>query len=80
METLNRKMMQVAALHGMLPELLQVMGGGICEWRRDRDRHLHMHSPFVSDTHAAGKPRELLNLASVLIKQSMPVSYKVTME
>eukprot|EP00195_Chlamydomonas_chlamydogama_P003391 CAMPEP_0202914298 /NCGR_PEP_ID=MMETSP1392-20130828/62740_1 /ASSEMBLY_ACC=CAM_ASM_000868 /TAXON_ID=225041 /ORGANISM="Chlamydomonas chlamydogama, Strain SAG 11-48b" /LENGTH=503 /DNA_ID=CAMNT_0049605899 /DNA_START=304 /DNA_END=1814 /DNA_ORIENTATION=- len=55
METLNRKMMQVAALHGMLPELLQVMGGGICEWRRDRDRHLHMHSPFVSDTHAAGQ-------------------------
>lgn len=26
-----------------------VMGGGVMEWRRDRDRHLHLHSGFVMD-------------------------------
>lgn len=29
-------------------EVAEVMGGGIMEWRRERDRHLHLHSGFVA--------------------------------
>lgn len=47
------------------------------EWRRDRDRHLHLHSPFVAP--ASGMTSgEVLNLAAVLSKQSLPIHYRVT--
>lgn len=41
-------MMGMAARMGLAVEPLEVMGGGVMEWRRDRDRHLYMHSGFLS--------------------------------
>jgi hypothetical protein len=53
------------------------------EWRRDRDRHLHIHSGFISPSSVpgAGRPActaELLNLAAVLTRQGLPPHYKVS--
>ena len=70
--------------------MLVVLGGGIMDWTRegDQDKHVHLHSAYSTDgTKSSGgsgggavpsRPAELLNLASVLVRQSMPASYKVT--
>jgi hypothetical protein len=54
------------------------------EWRRERDRHLHLHSGFLSK-HAGGQggpmtAQEVLNLAGVLTRPSLPMHYKLTSE
>ncbi len=41
--------MALARKHNVPFEAPTVMGGGVMEWRRDRDRHLHLHSGFVMD-------------------------------
>ncbi len=76
-------MAQVASQRGCAVEVLEVMGGGVMEWRRERDRHLHLHSGYsaVPSASAPGKPAsglELLNLAAVLAKQQLPVNFKVS--
>jgi len=82
-EDVNRKMMALAARFGVTAEPLEIMGGGVMEWRRDRDRHLHIHSGFISPgpSYAPGKPAsvgEMLNLASVLARQQLPAHFKVS--
>ena len=57
--------------------MVLVLGGGIMEWRRDRDRHLHIHSGFAQIPGASAL--DILNLASVIAKQYFPVQYKVTL-
>ncbi len=55
------------------------------EWRRERDRHLHLHAGFTcANTLGAGaglakpaSPHELLSLAAVLTKQNLPMHFKV---
>lgn len=81
------QVLQLAATLGQpMDGALEVMGGGVMEWRRDRDRHVHLHSGFLAAggmPGAAGKPgsaAELLNLAAVLTQQSLPVTHKVTIE
>lgn len=59
------------------------MGGGVMEWRRDRDRHLRIHSGFVGPQAPSGVSvpaavAELLSLAAVLTKQSLPTHFHVT--
>lgn len=58
---------------------LQVLGGGIVEWRRDRDRCMRMHSPYCLDTSykPACQPTDLLNLAAGLVRESLPPGYVV---
>lgn len=73
----NRKIVALAAQRGVPISQLTVMGGGIAEWRRDRDRHLYLHSGFVSSGSAAmlalgtgnATSVDLLNLTSVLARQ-----------
>lgn len=82
LEALHRKLMGLAAAHDVPAEPLEMIGGGVMEWRRDRDRHLHLHSAFVSP-HSGGPngpmtAAEVLNLTGVLTKQSLPIHYKVT--
>lgn len=95
-EDVNRKVLDLAHRHGVPFVPLTVMGGGVMEWRRDRERHLHMHAGFVSDrsmptTLAVGggggqcrghvsTPIDLLNLAAVLARQRFPANYKLTVE
>ncbi len=72
---------------------LHVMGGGVMEWRRDRDRHLALHSGFVADratsagagwvpggpaARGPSSPLDLLNLASVLARTRFPANYRIT--
>lgn len=82
--TVSLQMMQLATQAGAMPfDLIEVMGGGVMEWRRDRDRHLHIHSGFITGAAGVGKPAtstELLKLASVLTKQSLQINFKVTIE
>jgi hypothetical protein len=84
MEALHRQVVAAAAAHDVPTEPLEVVGGGVAEWRRDRDRHLHLHSPHAAPR--AGGPNgpmaaaEVLNLVGVLTKQSLPIHYKVTTE
>ncbi len=66
-------------------ETVEVMGGGVMEWRRDRDRHLHLHSGFVADAGAPppgrpASPTELLNLAAVLTRQSLPPHFRISLD
>ncbi|KAG2438355.1 hypothetical protein HYH02_010811 [Chlamydomonas schloesseri] len=49
MEECNREILGMSQRHGVPFEAPTVMGGGVMEWRRDRDRHLHLHSGFVMD-------------------------------
>ncbi|GLC68199.1 hypothetical protein PLESTF_000659300 [Pleodorina starrii] len=49
MEECNREILALAHKHGLPFEAPTCMGGGVMEWRRDRDRHLHLHSGFVMD-------------------------------
>ncbi|KIY91908.1 hypothetical protein MNEG_16055 [Monoraphidium neglectum] len=76
------QLMSTAAANDVTAEPLEVVGGGVMEWRRDRDRHLHLHSAYV--TPAGRGPNgpmstaEVLNLAGVLTKQSLPIHYKVS--
>lgn len=76
--------MSTAAAHGLPVEPLETLGGGVMEWRRDRDRHLQLHSGFVSRASGAaagpGSAAEVLNLAAVLTRQSLPMTHKVSSE
>lgn len=36
------QMMAVSAAHDVPAETLEVVGGGVMEWRRHRDRHMHI--------------------------------------
>ncbi|KXZ53349.1 hypothetical protein GPECTOR_7g1244 [Gonium pectorale] len=49
MEECNREILGISRKHGVPFEAPTIMGGGVMEWRRDRDRHLHLHSGFVVD-------------------------------
>ena len=75
--------MAAAASQAVPVEPLERDAGGVMEWRRDRDRHLHLHSAYVSP-HAAAGPNgpmtmaEVLTLVGVMTKQSLPIHYKVT--
>lgn len=85
LEALHRQLLATAASHGVPSEPLETVGGGVMEWRRDRDRHLHLHSGYASPPGACGpngpmSPAEVLNLVGVLTKQSLPITYKVTTE
>ncbi|KAI8464948.1 MAG: hypothetical protein J3K34DRAFT_489495 [Monoraphidium minutum] len=83
-EGLTRQLLAAAAANGVPSEAVEVVGGGVMEWRRDRDRALHLHSGHAAAARAGGggamAPREVLNLAGVLTKQSLPIHYKVTTE
>lgn len=83
-EDINRKMVQLAGQKNCTTEHLEVMGGGVMEWRRERDRHLHLHSGFTCTPHiAVAQPatwQEILNLAAVLTKQHLPVHFKVSIQ
>ncbi|GFR49603.1 hypothetical protein Agub_g11673 [Astrephomene gubernaculifera] len=48
-EECNREILSLSQKHAVPMETPTVMGGGVMEWRRDRDRHLHLHSGFVMD-------------------------------
>ncbi|EFJ43167.1 hypothetical protein VOLCADRAFT_119187 [Volvox carteri f. nagariensis] len=94
MEECNREILSLAHKHAVPFEAPTCMGGGVMEWRRDRDRHLHLHSGFVMDhtlpmaTGGGGlmpangsRPAsaiDLLNLAAALARQSFPPTYKIT--
>ncbi|KIZ02453.1 hypothetical protein MNEG_5504 [Monoraphidium neglectum] len=84
LERLHRQLLAAASAHGVPPEPLEPIGGGVMEWRRERDRHLHLHSGFLSK-HAGGQggpmtAQEVLNLAGVLTRPSLPMHYKLTSE
>ena len=64
-------------LPGWSPGSLMVMGGGIMEWRRDRDRYLHLHSGYCVDTSPDSRPEDLLTMAALLVKESLPFGYTV---
>ncbi|PNW76231.1 hypothetical protein CHLRE_12g542750v5 [Chlamydomonas reinhardtii] len=49
MEECNREILGQSQRNNVPFEAPTVMGGGVMEWRRDRDRHLHLHSGFVMD-------------------------------
>ncbi|KAG2492790.1 hypothetical protein HYH03_008950 [Edaphochlamys debaryana] len=91
MEEANREIMSLVQKHGVAFEAPTVMGGGVMEWRRDRDRHLHLHSGFVVDRAlplglgpggpSGARPAsamDLLNLAAALARQTFPPTYKIT--
>lgn len=80
MENVNRKVLQVSGLRG--PGALLALGGGIMEWRRDRDRYLQLHSGYCTDINHGGvsKPSALLNLAAMLVKDSLPDGYEVAVD
>ncbi|GBF89057.1 hypothetical protein Rsub_01774 [Raphidocelis subcapitata] len=77
LEGLHRQVVAAAAAHEVPTEPLETVGGGVMEWRRDRDRHLHLHSPFVAPTSGMAAS-EVLSLTAVLSKQSLPIHYRVT--
>lgn len=91
-EDVNRRVLAIAQRNNVPFAPLSVMGGGVMEWRRDRDRHLALHSGFVTDRAAAAGwagggggasrgpscPLDLLNLASVLARQRFPPNYRIT--
>lgn len=78
-EDMNCKITQLCQTYNLPLEPLHLMGGGIMEWRRDRDRHLHIHSGFVNTMGQRGTcVGELMSLAAVLTKQYFPIHYKVT--
>jgi hypothetical protein len=63
---------------------LDVMGGGVAEWRRERDRHLHLREGYAGSSSGAGgggpggaRAQELLSLAAVLVRQALPLNFKV---
>jgi hypothetical protein len=72
-------MMQRCAAQGVQPEPLEVMGGGIMEWRRDRDRHLFIRQGYA-DLASGMSGKEVMNLAAVLTKQSLALGYKVSVD
>ncbi len=77
-EAARHEMMQVCAQHAAPAEQLEVLGGGVMEWRRDRDRFLELQSGFLCG--AAGgsmSAADLLNLAAAMVKQALPMHYKV---
>ncbi|MEW5318774.1 MAG: hypothetical protein WDW38_009967 [Sanguina aurantia] len=85
LDDVTRQVQKIASMNGVPPEPLQLMGGGVMEWRTDRDRHLHIHSGYVSDPSAFNRqigvaPVDLLNLTSVLTSQQLPLHYKVTID
>jgi hypothetical protein len=47
------------------------------EWRRDRDRHLQLHTGYSAPP-AGMSAAEVLRLAGVLTQQHLPMHYKVT--
>eukprot|EP00878_Enallax_costatus_P004817 GHUV01005069.1.p1 GENE.GHUV01005069.1~~GHUV01005069.1.p1 ORF type:complete len:604 (+),score=195.01 GHUV01005069.1:379-2190(+) len=53
-EGLHRQMMSACAAHDITAETIEVVGGGMMEWRRHRDRHLHIsgqdHTEAVCST------------------------------
>ena len=73
------------SLHGSA-DSVTVLGGGIMEWsaRGDGsvgDRHLRLHSAHSAADVGGGvpsRPSDLLNLASVLVRQSLPPTCHVT--
>lgn len=73
-------MLQLCSQHSLHPEVLEVLGSGVIEWRRDRDRHAHLHSATVTQTGTSVKPAELLKLVAVMVRQQLPLHYKVTVE
>lgn len=82
-EGLHRQMMAACAAHDVCAEAIEVVGGGIMEWRRHRDRHLHISGGYVGPASGPGGPStgsEVMNLAAVLTKQHLPMHYKVTSE
>ena len=59
------------------------MGGGLMEWSRDGERRLNLHSGYVSVSqcrHHTTQPTEILNLAGVLVKQNLPITYRLSVE
>jgi hypothetical protein len=58
------------------------MGGGVMEWRRDRERHLQLQQGFVqaSGTASGMSAPDLLNLAAAMAKQALPIHYKVCLQ
>ncbi|KAL6758339.1 hypothetical protein V8C86DRAFT_2600051 [Haematococcus lacustris] len=84
LEDVNQKMAAISAQRGLAMEAVEVMGGGVMEWRKDRDRHVHLHSGFVSHcSMPVGRPAsaaELLNLAGVLARQGLASHYKLSIE
>jgi hypothetical protein len=77
------QMMAACAAHDVCAEAIEVVGGGIMEWRRHRDRHLHISGGYVAPASGLGGPStgmEVMNLAAVLTKQHLPMHYKVTSE
>ncbi|KAF8060056.1 hypothetical protein HT031_004995 [Scenedesmus sp. PABB004] len=82
-EGLHRQMMAACAGHDVRAETIEVVGGGVMEWRRHRDRHLHISGGYVAPASGAGGPStagEVMSLAAVLTKQHLPMHYKVTSE
>ncbi|GBF98655.1 hypothetical protein Rsub_11649 [Raphidocelis subcapitata] len=78
LEGLHRQVLAAAAARGVPAEPLELVGSGVMEWRRDRDRCLQLHSPLVPPR-AGGRsmaPAEVLSLASVLTQQSLPCTYR----
>jgi hypothetical protein len=84
LEGLHRQVLAAASAHGVPPEPVEPVGGGVAEWRRNRDRHLHLHSAYAAPRAGAPggpmAPAEVLGLAGVLTKQSLPIHYRVTTE
>jgi len=79
--------MAAAAAHDVPAEPVEAVGGGVAEWNsRGSDRHLHLHSGYVAPSGGGGggggsmAAAEVLNLAGVMTKQSLPIYYKVTTE
>lgn len=81
--TVVKEISSMASERGVAQVAAELLGGGIMEWRRDRDRHLHLHSGFTSPTPCPGGPAcaaDVLNLAAVLTRQQLPMTYKVSVD
>lgn len=62
---------------------VELIGGGIMEWRRERDRHLHLSAGYLAAHPAPGGPSnagEVMDIAAALTRQALPCHFRVSVE
>jgi hypothetical protein len=78
-------MAAAAAAHGAAGACLEVLGGGVMSWRRDRSRHLQLSAPFAAPGAPPGpngRPAAggVATLAATLARGALPLTHRVTLE
>lgn len=82
LQAAHKEVAQVCSTRRVPPVTTQLVGGGVMEWSRDRDRYLNVsEGRVVMGSHSSVQTKgDVARLAGALTRCSLPMHYHITVE